>query len=131
MMFAQSNNQPWTRERQELSNHLILGIAMWISATVTCIITLLTVGNAWSLLVLLIPFSYTMFPQIQKSIANAREHAVNVMKAKRQIEDGVQLEMEFEEKPVENTSTAVQVFEAGVEELENAVNEEEEEVVLI
>jgi len=84
MMFAQNQGaMPRTREMQETINHLVLGITMWISVTVTCVTTLLTVNQPWALLALIIPFIYTMFPQIQKSIANAREHAINKMREGR------------------------------------------------
>ena len=74
---------PTTKEMQETINHLVLGITMWISVTVTCVTTLLTVNNPWCLIALAIPFVYTMFPQIQKATANAREAALNKYKTMR------------------------------------------------
>jgi hypothetical protein len=64
----EENKAPRTREMQETINHLILGITMWLSASMTCITTLLTVKQPWCLVVLLLPFTFTMFPQIQKLI---------------------------------------------------------------
>ena len=74
---------PRTKEMQDSINHLILGVTMWISATVTCVTTLLTVQQPWCLLALLIPFIYTMFPQIQRASTNAGEAALAKYKNKR------------------------------------------------
>ena len=71
---------PRTREMQETINHLVLGITMWVSATLTCITTLLTTKQAWCLVALIIPFTYTMFPQIQKFTAMIRETAIHKYK---------------------------------------------------
>jgi len=57
---------PRTREMQETVNHLILGLSMWVSVTLTCITTLLAVKNAWCLFAYIVPFIYTMFPQIMR-----------------------------------------------------------------
>jgi|GEM_PF-3316012 len=87
----ETNNQnhvtivPRTRDMQETINHLVLGITMWVSVTVSCVTTLLTVHQAWCLIAMLIPFVYTMFPQIQKAANIARENAVNNYKTKQSI----------------------------------------------
>lgn len=71
---------PRTKEVQEIINHLILGITMWLSASITCITTLLTVKQPWCLIVLLLPFIYTMFPQIQKFTTALIETNINKLK---------------------------------------------------
>jgi len=78
---------PKQKEIQELINHLILGMTMWISASVTCITTLLTVHQPWCLIALLLPFVYTMFPQIQKYTASMSEHSYKKFLAKKENED--------------------------------------------
>ena len=74
--IIEKQSAPRSREMQETINHLILGITMWVSATLTCVTTLLTTKQPWCLVALLIPFIYTMFPQIQKFTAMMRETAV-------------------------------------------------------
>ena len=96
-----------TREMQETINHLVLGITMWVSVTVTCVTTLLTVGQAWSLLALLIPFIYTMFPQIQKVTTSAREKAVHSIKNKKEKKTDFQSE----------STEAIQALEQAIEEI--------------
>jgi len=75
---------PRTKEMQETINHLVLGVTMWMSVTVTCVTTLPTVNQPWCLLALVIPFVYTMFPQIQKAYRSRAEAAYNNYKAKRE-----------------------------------------------
>jgi len=75
------------KEVQELINHLILGITMWISASVTCITTLLTVQQPWCLIALFLPFIYTMFPQIQKFTNAMAEHGYKKFLARKERED--------------------------------------------
>jgi hypothetical protein len=75
---------PKTKEMQEVLNHLVLGIAMWISVTITSITTLLVVQNPWCLFTLLIPFVYTMFPQIQKMSMTISEIALRHPKVKKE-----------------------------------------------
>lgn len=88
---------PRTKEVQDSINHLILGISMWFSVTITCITTLIAVHQPWCLVALLLPFIYTMFPQIQKFSAARLE--VNLCKAKL-IEAKQDTEKSLEEIPV-------------------------------
>jgi len=75
---------PRTKEMQETINHLILGITMWISTSVTCLTTLLSVHQPWCLLALVLPFVYTMFPQILKFTTAVQETAYLKYKARRE-----------------------------------------------
>lgn len=77
---GKTTHAPRTKEVQDSINHLILGISMWFSVTITCITTLIAVHQPWCLVALLLPFIYTMFPQIQKFSAARLE--VNLCKAK-------------------------------------------------
>ena len=92
---------PRTKEMQETMNHLVLGITMWISVTVSCVTTLLTVNQPWCLLALVIPFTYTMFPQIQKAYKARAEMAYNNLKNKRAEPEMVELELNDQSLPVQ------------------------------
>ena len=91
---------PRTREMQETLNHLVLGITMWISVTITCVTTLLTVNQPWCLISLVIPFTYTMFPQIQKASRSKAEAAYNNFKNRREKEKEQVVELELKEEKI-------------------------------
>jgi len=75
---------PRTKEMQETINHLVLGITMWISTSVTCLTTLLSVHQPWCLVALILPFVYTMFPQILKFTTAVQETAYLKYKARKE-----------------------------------------------
>ena len=70
---------------QETINHLVLGITMWISTSVTCLTTLLSVKQPWCLFALVLPFIYTMFPQILKFTTALQETAYSRYKARKEV----------------------------------------------
>jgi hypothetical protein len=93
------------KEYQETVNHLILGITMWVSASLTCITTLITVKQPWCLVALFLPFIYTMFPQIQKFSTALSESGYRKYMAKREAaqERKKQKEMSFTAQPEPET----------------------------
>ena len=82
---VRQSTQPRTKEMQETINHLILGITMWISTSVTCLTTLLSVHQPWCLFALILPFVYTMFPQIQKLTTSIQESAYTKYKVRKEL----------------------------------------------
>jgi hypothetical protein len=76
-------NMPRTKEMQETINHLILGLAMWLSITITCVTTILTVHNAWCLVTIIFPFVFTMFPQVQRFMTAMAEVSYIKIKNKK------------------------------------------------
>jgi len=97
---------PRTREMQETINHLILGITMWISTSVTCLTTLLSVHQPWCLIALILPFVYTMFPQIQKFAVAVREAGYLKYKARKEEKEetkllAIQEKQEIKQVPVQ------------------------------
>ena len=78
-----------TQTEQDKTNHLVLGITMCVSATLTCLTTILAVGQTWCLVVLILPFAYIMFPEIQKRVNAMTEsgyRAYKEMKRERKAE---------------------------------------------
>ena len=109
-----------TTTMQEIINHLVLGITMWVSATLTCVTTILAVGNYWCLIVLILPFTYTMFPQIQKFTTSLAENGYAKVKEKK-------LEYKQKQKEAKSAERIKKLeLEAKVQEKALSVTQEKE-----